>query len=151
MKKIALFSLMVALGLGVYTGANVLAANAHFGGIFGGPQASQQEIASQQQIMFQQQADLLGIGIDEVKDAWAQGKSMQELAEEHGITAEELRQKIRTQREGAIKVHLQALVEQGVITQTQADQRLTAMQSAKIRGGIGIGIGVGQMRHHHGF
>jgi hypothetical protein len=49
---------------------------------------------------------------------------MQELALSKGITAEQLKAKMQAQMQEQKKAHLQALVDQGVITQDQMNQRL---------------------------
>jgi hypothetical protein len=57
------------------------------------PAATPQETAARATQMFEKQASLLGIGVDEYKQAWAEGKTMQEIAESKGITQEQLKQK----------------------------------------------------------
>ena len=71
--------------------------------------------------------------MDEVKAAWAQGKTLFDLATAHNITKEQLAQKMKGERAGDIKTQLQALVTQGVITQAQADSRLAFMQAQKAK------------------
>lgn len=109
-------------------GAGTVSAHGWFGGPFGVTNATPQEVAQRQNEMFTQKANLLGMSVDEVKSAWAQGKTLQQLAEEKGITQDQLQEKMRELRQQQIKERLQTLVEQGVITQTQADQRLQFMQ-----------------------
>lgn len=75
----------------------------------------------------------MGIPVDEVKAAWAQGKNLFDVAATHGITKEQLAQKMKDQRIAEIKTQLQTLVTQGVITQTQADQRLTLIQTKQAK------------------
>ena len=104
---------------------------------------------------FQNEAALLGVSIDEVKAAWASGKSPLDVATAHGITKEQLAQKMKDQRAAEMKTKLQALVTQGVITQAQADQRLAFMQAQaakqKTEGNKkGRGIGFGRGGRHGG-
>lgn len=86
-------------------------------------------IASRMQTMFQTQANLLGINIDQLKNCWAQGKSIRQCAQDQGITQEQLQQKMKDARLAQLKSQMQTLVDKGVITQAQADQRLQWMQS----------------------
>ncbi len=85
------------------------------------------EIATRQTTMFQQQAALLGATLDEVKQAWADGKDMKTLASEKGITETQLQEKMKTLRGAQMKTQLSALVSKGVITQAQADKRIATM------------------------
>ncbi len=124
--KLAAYAFLPAvLGLGLL---GATAASAH--GMFG-PMSNltTEQIATQQQNLFQEQANLLGITIDEVKNAWADGKSLQELAQEKGITQDQLQQRIKEAQLAKTKTMLQGLVSQGIITQAQADKRLTSIQN----------------------
>ena len=99
------------------------------------------EIATRQTAMFTQQASFIGATVDEVKDAWANSKDLLTLAKEKGITEDQLKTKIDAQRLDQMKTQLTTLVSKGVITQAQADKRLTTMQSKatngkKIHGGM---------------
>lgn len=91
-------------------------------------QLSPEEIATREQSMFQHQADLLGISVLEVKNGWAEGKTIQEIAAENNITAEQLKQKMKAAHLAQMKSHLDTLVSKGVVTQAQADQRFSTMQ-----------------------
>jgi predicted trehalose synthase len=115
---------------------------------------SSDEIASRQAQMFQSQASLIGVSLDEVKNAWAEGKNFMTLAKEKGITEEQLQAKMMTERLAKMKEHLQALVTKGVITQAQADKRLSVMQtksSQKEEGGRGGRGGMHDMMKGFGF
>jgi hypothetical protein len=125
-----------------------------FGGGFGGGTLSADEIATRQTTLFSQQAGMIGATVDEVKNAWATGKSFTTLAQEKGITQEQLRTKMQTAGTEHMKTQLATLVSKGVITQAQADQRLATVQahqttvSGKIggkRGGMHGGFGGGMM------
>lgn len=144
-KKFAYYAILPALAL-VLLGAGTASAHGFGFGLFG-QNATPQQIAEIQTKMFQQQADLLGTNIDDVKNAWAQGKTLQELATEKGITAEQLKTKLQAQRQQQMKDHMQALVSQGVITQAQADQRLQVMQQKmqNLQNGRGLGRHMGMM------
>lgn len=85
---------------------------------------SPEDLAKGQETKFEQQATLLGIPVNEVKDAWAQGKNLQDIAKEKGISDTDLKAKMQEQRKQKQQEHLKSLVSSGVITQDQADQRL---------------------------
>ncbi len=87
-----------------------------------------QEVAEKQQAMFQEQADLLGTTLDKVKGSWAKGQTLTDLADELGISETDLQAKMKANRLAEMKSHLQSLVDQGVITQAQADQRYSFME-----------------------
>jgi len=74
-----------------------------------------------------QHANLLGISVDEMKTNWAQGKTVQEVATEKGISQDDLKARMKTAQQDQQKQYLQTLVSQGKITQAQADTRLKAM------------------------
>lgn len=100
-----------------------------------------EEFAARHTEMFERQASMLGITVDQVKQAWASGKTFMELAQERGISEEALRAKMQEARLAEMKTNLQALVTKGVITQTQADQRLQFMET---RQGEGKRFGMGR-------
>lgn len=74
-------------------------------------------------------AAILGISVDDMKAAWSQGKTLEDLATEKGITREQLAEKLKAAAETKQKDALQTLVTKGYITQAQADARLTAMKT----------------------
>jgi hypothetical protein len=103
-----------------------------FGGGFAGMSGTAltaDEIATRHTTLFTQQASMIGASVDEVKNAWASGKDFATLAKEKGITAEQLAVKLQAQRTTQMKDHLATLVSKGVITQAQADARLTFVQN----------------------
>lgn len=106
-------------------GAGVVSAHGWFGG-FG--QATPEEMSQRQETMFQNQADFLGISVDEIKDAWAEGKNFREIAEEQGIAQEQLQEQMEEARQEQLQAQLQAMVDNGVISQEQANQRLQFME-----------------------
>jgi len=126
--KILAYSMIPALLGAGFIGINSVSANGFFGG-FGGGNLTPEQVVDRQEAMFQSQADLLGISLSEVKEAWASGTSFHELATAKGITDTELQQKMQEARLAQIKSQLKTLVDNGVITQAQADQRLTFMQN----------------------
>ncbi len=105
---------------------------------FGGMSTlSADEIATRQTTMFQNQATMIGATTDEVKNAWAEGKDFITLAKEKGVTEEQLKAKMKTQRETQMKAHLATLVTKGVITQAQADKRIATMATKQATKGTG--------------
>ncbi len=116
------------LGVATIAAAGALSASAMgMGGMMGNLSAD--ELATRHTQMFQEQATLIGASVDEVKAAWADGKSISVLAKEKGVTEEQLQVKLKAQREAKMKAQLQNLVAKGVITQAQADKRLTTIQT----------------------
>lgn len=102
--------------------------------------------ATQWEQKFTDEAGILGITPDEMKNSWAQGKGVREIVKEKGISDADLQKKFQAAREQQHKDMLQALVSQGKITQAQADARFKFMQLSPQpeRGKHGMR---GQMRH----
>lgn len=142
-KKIAAFAILPVLGISLIGLQRASAASILT------PGATQQDIATRVQSMFQSQADLLGVSVDDVKNAWAAGKSLKDLAAEKGISPADLAAKMKAAREAEVKTRLSELVSAGVITQAQADARLAAMQNKDAKMGPGFGMVMG-MGHRHG-
>ncbi|KKW12478.1 MAG: hypothetical protein UY51_C0004G0012 [Candidatus Jorgensenbacteria bacterium GW2011_GWB1_49_9] len=92
------------------------------------------QIAQNQQTMFQNEAALLGVSVDVIKDGWAAGKTLNQIAADKGITQAQLTEKIKDAQLANLKTKLQNLVSQGIITQAQADQRLAYMQTNSVAG-----------------
>ncbi len=136
-KKYLIYAAMPVLAVALLLATE---ASAHGFGMFRG-NATPQELATRHAEMFQEQAALLGVSVDDVKSAWAQGKSLWELAQEKGISEDQLQAKMKEARLAQIKSHLSTLVSQGVITQAQADQRYSWMTSQE--GSVGKRMGRG--------
>lgn len=114
MKKwlIASFVALFALGAGVSI------ASAHGFGFKGQPAGQGFEQ------MLQYKAEILGLSADQLKQELDSGKNFLQIAEEHGISQEQLHQRMTE----AMKVRLQAMVSAGTITQAQMEQRLEWME-----------------------
>lgn len=139
-KKLFIYGGFPLAALGLAAAGSV---SAH--GWFWDSNATPQQIAQNQQQMFQNQANMLGMSVDDYKNLWAQGKNFREIAQEKGVTQDQLKQKMQDQMKQNLQERLNTLVQQGVITQEQANQRLQNMQNK---------IDSDQMgRHgmHHGF
>ena len=121
--------LLVSLGVLTFAGAGIV--SAHGGGLGGWGFFSDwtpEDIASRFQSMFEQKAELLGISVDDYKTKWAEGKNFMQIAEENGVTQEQLQEKMQQARQEQLREQLNALVGQGIISQEQADQRFNAIQ-----------------------
>lgn len=123
LKKVGAFGALSIAALGVMSTSAM-----GFGGMMG-KNLSPDEIVNRQTSMFTEQASLIGATIDEVKNAWAEGKDLTTLATEKGVTKEQLQARMKVAFEAKMKAQLAILVNKGVITQAQADKRFAAMQS----------------------
>lgn len=137
-KKIAAVLASIA-GVSVLGVASL--ASAHGFGMGFNQSATPEEIAERHTQMFTQHAELLGVSVETVKAAWAEGKTLRELAEVNGITPTQLQEKMKSARQAQMKEHLSTLVSKGVITQAQADSRLSSMQNMTNQG-MGRGKGM---------
>ncbi|MFA5954052.1 MAG: hypothetical protein WC817_00760 [Patescibacteria group bacterium] len=127
-KKYIAYALVPLFGFG-FLGATLASAHGSFGGLgFGSFAQSPQDFATNQTARFEAEASLLGVSVDVIKQGWAEGKTLQDIATAAGITSDQLRQRVATAAQDRAKASLQALVDKGVITQAQADQRLKFMQ-----------------------
>lgn len=121
-KKLLILSL--ALGIIGLAGANLVSAQGWFGER---GNADSQERTERQEIRIEQKAEMLDISVDELKTKLATGQTSCAIAEEAGIDKETLREKMREARQERLQNRLQFLVEDGRITQEQADERLETM------------------------
>lgn len=150
MRKIVAYSFIPLLGLGLFLGTSVASAR----GFLGNPNITPAEMATRQSDAFAHQAQILGLSLDEVKEAWANGTSIKDLITAKGLNQTDIQARMKTVAFSELKTQLSSLVSQGVITQAQADTRLAFMQtrldSAKGKGGRGFG-GMGGMHRGMGF
>lgn len=144
-KNILAIAMIPAFAL-AFLGANMASAHS-FGWM---RNIAPDEVATMTTQKFTHQAELLGVSVETIKNGWAEGKNLWEIAEENGITKEALQTKMQTERKTMMTEHLNSLVEKGVITREQADKKLAVMeargfgsgQGAKMEGG---GRGMGRM------
>ena len=128
-RKILTYGSIFALA--VFLSSGVAKADAFWGG-----NMSLDERAEMQQKMFTEQANLLGVSVDEVKNAWANGQNIFELAKAKGISEDTLKAKMESLRAERMKSEMQTLVSKGVITQAQADARHHADELRVVVAGV---------------
>ncbi len=121
--KLLLYAIFPVLGLGLL-GFGAASAHGLFGRFGGVANMADDQIAERQQDMFLKEANLLGVSIDVIKNGWADGKSIVQIASDQGIAKEALQQKMKDTRTAQLKSQLQTLVDKGVITKEQADKRM---------------------------
>ncbi len=144
-KKYLLYGMIPALLIGA---GGLTAASAH--GTFGWRgQADPAEAAADQTQRFEEEAALLGISVEQVKEYWAKGMTPRDIIDELGLNETDIQNRMRDIRQEHMKEQLQALVDQGVITQAQADARLEFMASHEPKSGQGNGL-FGQFEGHRG-
>ena len=142
------YAAIPALGL-VLLGVNAASAHGMFGRWgFGASTLTPEQIASHQQERFQEQSQILGLSVDQIKDAWANGTTMQELMQTNNINETDVQKRMQDARLQQLKTDLQALVDKGVISQSQADKRLQTMQNRMQNAQTNKGFGM--MRGMHG-
>ncbi|MBT3337819.1 MAG: hypothetical protein HN855_06690 [Anaerolineae bacterium] len=73
-------------------------------------------------------ADLLDMSTDEVTAALAEGKTLQDLADEAGVSIEEIRDAMSVLREDAMRERIATAVEEGTMSQEQADWMLEGLE-----------------------
>lgn len=139
----AAYAILPVLGFGIL-GASPAAAH----GLFGMNTQTPEQIAERQSTFFDQEATVLGVSVDEVKNAWAQGKTMKQLATDKGITQDQIQARIKVAATAQLKTQLQALVSKGTITQAQADSRLQFMQNKINNSKAGKNGMMGRGLHH---
>lgn len=135
------YAVLPIFGLGLF-GAGTASAHGWFGAF---SRISPDEIATRQTAMFESQAKLLGITVSELKDKWAEGKTILDIAKEKGLTEEQLQAKMKEEAKTQMRAQLQVLVDKGIIAQAQADKRLQFMekQIGTMKKGRGFHMGRG--------
>lgn len=124
--KILSYIILVAIGIG-FTSVGI--ASAHGFGFWGLGAINPDEMAIRHQQMFESQAKILGISVDELKNAWAEGKTIRQIIEEKKLDQNKIQERAKQLKIEQMRSHLQTLVSKGVITQAQADKRLQFMQN----------------------
>src|SRR3989338_1469983 len=88
-KRAAMYAAVPAVVLGL---AFAPAAFAHGFGAFG--MRNPEEAAQLQARVFQQHAAALGLSVDVLKEGWADGKSIREIAVAHGLTDAQVQERL---------------------------------------------------------
>jgi hypothetical protein len=129
--KINLKKVVTSSGIMLATG--LMFASAHMGGM--GSEMDNLKLTAK----FEQHAKILGVNVSEVKNAWAEGKSIFDLAKEKGISTSTLQAKMQESRLAEMTIKINSLVTAGTITQAQADKKIATMKTleAKMNGVIG--------------
>jgi len=87
-------------------------------------------------------AEAMGMSEADLQAAFAEGKTMWQVAQDKGLSAEEF-QKVMVE---ARKTAIAKMVEAGIITQVQADWMLSRMEYRQQQGGFGNCQGMGRGR-----
>lgn len=123
------FLLIPAIAVALLAGAGAASAHGGMGGGMRGGFGGFEKDPDQWLARMTTEAAIIGVSVDEMKAAWAEGKTIQELALSKGLTQAQLAEKMKAAHESKQKEALQALVTKGYITQAQADARLAAMKT----------------------
>jgi hypothetical protein len=99
--------------------------------------------------MYDQVAETLGLTPDELFDELHAGKSLAEIAEEQGVEMEDVREAMEVARGELMQDAIERAVEEGRMTQEQADWLLEGLEEGFLPRGRGIG-GRGGGRPGHG-
>lgn len=92
------------------------------------PELSIQELEARRDQMLEKQAGFLGLTVEELRAKLEAGQKLPEIAQELGITKEQAMEQKREQRQEMMRQRIGQLVEDGKITQEQADERMQKMQ-----------------------
>jgi hypothetical protein len=102
--------------------------------------------------MFDTAADVLGLTPEELFSELNAGKSLEEVAEAQGVELEDLQEAFGTARDEAMRDAIAQAVEDGEITQEEADWRLEGLERGYMSGrGFGHGPGRGMRGSFGGF
>jgi hypothetical protein len=91
-------------------------------------------------------ADVLGMTTDDVTAALQDGQTLQDLADEAGVDIEDVRAAIQAVHEAEMRERIAQAVEDGTITQENADWLLEGLDKGFIGGPGGFGHGFGGPR-----
>ncbi len=137
-KVIAVIGMVALLSLGT-----AVAVSARGGGVFGrsfAPRAGGQEDV----------AELLGMDVDELCDALRDGKTLADLAEEKDVDLQALKDAADASRDEAVREAIAQAVDEGDLTQDQADWMLQGLDSGYGLGGRFSGGLFGRFGFHMG-
>jgi hypothetical protein len=91
-------------------------------------------------------AEVLGMTTDELTTALQSGKTLEQLAEDAGVDIQDVQDAIQAARVEEMRDRIQQAVDDGTITQENADWLLEGLDKGFIGGPGGFGFG-----GHHGF
>ena len=94
--------------------------------------------------MFDTAAETLGLTPEELFAELREGKSLTEIAEEQGVEVEEMYDAVNEARAEAIPEIIEQAVEDGTLTQEQADWMLEGLEQGLFPGGQSFGFGRGR-------
>lgn len=105
------------------------AASAYGSPIFYGDKADPQVIANNWEFKLTQDAKILGISLEEMKNYWSQGQDIWSIAKEKGLSQENIRTSRQNAQQEMMKLWLANLVSQEKISQEQANLRLASIEN----------------------
>lgn len=73
-------------------------------------------------------AEFFGLSVDELQSRLDEGKTFQDIIEEQGLDKDELLAEFKEQKKARMEAYLNELVEDGELTQEEADERLSQFQ-----------------------
>jgi hypothetical protein len=126
-KKILISTILLVLILGFVITGPVEAKGFGWGGL-GRIGLNLDNWVKRIETMFENWAKILGMSVEKVKNYWAEGKTPKEMMEAENISQEDVQKRMEEMRLEELKNQLQKLVEKGIITQEQANQRLEWMK-----------------------
>jgi Fe2+ or Zn2+ uptake regulation protein len=79
---------------------------------------------------------ILGISVDKVKNYWAQGKNLNDMIKAENLNLTDVQNRMKQIGLDNVRQNLQKLVDSGIITQDQMNQRLEFMQNNSLNFGM---------------
>jgi competence protein ComGC len=138
MKKILLYSLLAVSVVGL-VGASAVSAQGFFHNHAMNSEGKESQGGYEK--MLENKAEIFGLSVDQLKTAKEEGKTFCEIAEDQGLSMEELRaqmqekkQELRAQKIEGRKAHIEELIANGTITQEQAGEKLEWLENREGRG-----------------
>src|SRR4030042_3608538 len=120
MKKIILSSLFIA-GTVALIGINSAQACPGTGYLMGQKYLG---YGFDRQEMLELKAEILGITVVQLEEKLKEGKTLKQIIEELGLTWEQVRDRMYEKMQARIEERLQQMVDEGTITQEQADKKM---------------------------
>jgi len=110
---------------------NLAEARGFGGGMFGMGIMNQNNVdfSALMQQKFDSWSKILGISVDKVKNYWVQGKNLNDMIKAENLNLTDIQNRMKQIRLDNARQNLQKLVDSGIITQDQMNQRLEFMQN----------------------